>query len=270
MKTRILSGLIMAPLLVLLYFGGYPLMIAAFIIGIFGLYEFYKGFKAVGARPCFTVGYVMTFALYAMFIWHLDDRFWPLWLTLVVMAGFVSCLYDFENRTLYDGVATVTGVIYVVFFSFHVVLIDATPHSILIWTVVLSAFGSDIFAYFTGRALGKHKLAPNLSPKKTIEGSAGGVLGAVILCGLFAFFFARPYLAHALIIGFFASIISQFGDLTASSFKRKMGIKDYGNLIPGHGGILDRFDSVLFTAPFVYYYIVFFVNVRPELMTIIK
>ncbi len=261
MKTRILSGLIMAPLLVLLYFGGYPLMIAAFFIGIVGLYEFYKGFTAVGARPNYVVGAVATFALYAIYIFHLDEKFWLLWLTLLVAAGFVSCLYDFEDRTLYDGIATVTGVIYVVYFSFHVVLIDQTPHSILIWTVVLSAFGSDIFAYFTGRAIGKRKLAPNLSPKKTLEGSAGGVIGAVVLCGLFAFFFARPYLTDALIIGCFASVISQFGDLTASSFKRKMGIKDYGNLIPGHGGILDRFDSVLFTAPFVYYDILFFVNV---------
>ena len=261
MKTRILSGLIMAPLLVLLYFGGYPLMIAAFLIGIVGLYEFYKGFHSVGARPNYIVGALATFALYAINLLHLDDRWWMLWLVLVIMAGFISCLYKFEERTLYDGMATVIGVIYVVFFSFHVVLISQTPHYILIWMVVLSAFGSDIFAYFTGRALGKHKLCPNLSPKKTVEGSIGGVLGAVVLCGLFAYIFARHYFVDALIIGFFASILSQFGDLVASSFKRKMGIKDYGNLIPGHGGILDRFDSVLFTAPFVYYYIYFFVTV---------
>ena len=261
MKTRVLSGLIMAPLLVLLYFGGYPLMIACFAIGIVGLYEFYKGFRAVGARPNYIVGALFTFALYVMYLLQLDDKFWMLWLTLLVACGFISCLYDFTNRTLYDGIATVTGVIYVVYFSFHVVMIDATPHHILVWTVVLSAFGSDIFAYFTGKAIGKHKLCPNLSPKKTIEGSVGGVLGAVALCGLFAFLFAKPYFADSLIIGCFASVVSQFGDLTASSFKRKMGIKDYGNLIPGHGGILDRFDSVLFTAPFVYYYILFFVTV---------
>lgn len=261
MKTRILSGLIMAPLLILLYLGGYPLMIAAFLIGIVGLYEFYKGFHAVGSKPNIIIGALAAFGLYAIYMMHLDDRWWMLWLVLVVMGGFISCLYRFEERTLYDAMATVTGVIYVVFFSFHVVLIDSTPHSILIWTVVLSAFGSDIFAYFTGKAIGKKKLCPNLSPKKTIEGSIGGVFGAVVLCGLFAYFFARPYFVDALIIGFFASIISQFGDLVASSFKRKMGIKDYGNLIPGHGGILDRFDSVLFTAPFVYYYIYFFVTV---------
>ena len=111
-------------------------------------------------------------------------------------------------------------------------------------------------AYFSGYLLGKHKLCPHISPKKTIEGSVGGVIGSVVLSGLFGYFFMDDVLVHCMIIGVLGGIISQFGDLTASVFKRKMGIKDYGNLIPGHGGILDRFDSVLFTGPMVYYYIV--------------
>ena len=89
-----------------------------------------------------------------------------------------------------------------------------------------------------------------------MEGSAGGILGSILLCGLFSYFLIPRLLIHCLIIGLLGGIVSQFGDLTASIFKRKMGIKDYGNLIPGHGGILDRFDSVLFTAPMVYYYII--------------
>lgn len=263
MKTRILSGLIMAPLLVFLYLGGYPLMVACFAIGIVGMYEFYKGFHAVGSKPNIIVGCLFTLALYGFYIFKgiPDTRFFMLWLVLLIMAGFISCLYKFEERTLYDGMATVIGVIYVVFFSFHVVLLDATPHKILVWVVVLAAFGSDIVAYFVGSAVGEKKLCPNLSPKKTLEGSIGGVVGGTLFCGLFYYFFAFPYFIDAIIVGMFASIISQFGDLCASAFKRKMGIKDYGNLIPGHGGILDRFDSVLFTAPFVYYYAVFFVTV---------
>ena len=110
-------------------------------------------------------------------------------------------------------------------------------------------------AYFTGYFLGKHKLCPKISPKKTIEGSIGGIIGSVVLSALFGYFFFERILIHCIIIGIIGGIVSQFGDLTASVFKRKMGIKDYGNLIPGHGGILDRFDSVLFTAPMVYYYI---------------
>ncbi|MBQ9179454.1 MAG: phosphatidate cytidylyltransferase, partial [Firmicutes bacterium] len=138
MKTRILSGLIMVPLLAFLYFGGYPLMVACFAIGIVGLYEFYKGFHAVGSKPNYIVGALFTLALYVMYILGVnDDRAWMLWLVLLIMAGFISCLYKFDERTLYDGMATVIGVIYVVFFSFHVVLIDHTPHSILVWVVVL-------------------------------------------------------------------------------------------------------------------------------------
>ena len=112
-------------------------------------------------------------------------------------------------------------------------------------------------AYFTGLAMGKHKLCPHLSPKKSVEGAVGGVIGSVILCLLFGHFFVPDFKALCLIIGFFGSVVSQLGDLSASAFKRQMGIKDYGNLIPGHGGILDRFDSVLFTAPVVFYCIEF-------------
>ena len=115
-------------------------------------------------------------------------------------------------------------------------------------------------AYFVGRSLGKNKLCPKISPKKTIEGSIGGIIGSIIVCGLFGVIFARGLILHCFIIGALGGVVSQFGDLTASVFKRKMGIKDYGNLIPGHGGILDRFDSVLFNAPLVFYYIVFFIH----------
>ena len=128
-------------------------------------------------------------------------------------------------------------------------------YGMLVWLIFLTAFGTDIMAYFTGYFLGKHKLCPKISPKKTIEGSIGGVIGSVVLSALFGYFFFERILIHCIIIGIIGGIVSQFGDLTASVFKRKMGIKDYGNLIPGHGGILDRFDSVLFTAPMVYYYI---------------
>lgn len=119
------------------------------------------------------------------------------------------------------------------------------------------AFLSDTFAYFAGRALGKRKLAPDLSPKKTVEGAVGGLLGATVsamLCGsVFHLIFRLDgvrYPALAL-YGALGSVVSQLGDLSFSYIKREYGIKDFGNLLPGHGGILDRFDSVIFCAPFV-------------------
>lgn len=262
MKTRILSGLIMVPLLAVLYFGGDVLRIACFVIGIAGLYEFMKGFKSMDIHPSYPIGCVFALLLYLIDMLKVTSgmyrpELYMFWLVLLVVC---SCLYlfKFDERKLEDGMATVLGVVYIVLFSYHVTLVDQTAHGILVWTIVFSAFGTDIFAYFTGYALGKHKLCPKISPKKTIEGSVGGVLGSMLLCGLFGWFFAGGvYFVHTLAIGALGGVISQAGDLTASVFKRKMGIKDYGNLIPGHGGVLDRFDSVLFTAPMVYYYILF-------------
>ncbi|MBR2620721.1 MAG: phosphatidate cytidylyltransferase [Firmicutes bacterium] len=255
MKTRVLSGLIMAPLLAILYFGGYILFAACFLIGIMAVREFYNGFHAMDIKPNYGIAVIAAIALYAIDIFTDDPQWYMLWFFGVVLASLLY-LFNIEHRKLEDAMATITGIVYVVFFSFHVTLVEQTEYGILIWLVVLTAFGTDIMAYFSGFLFGKHKLCPKISPKKTIEGSIGGTLGSVILSGLFGYFFAPEVLVHCLVIGVLGGIVSQFGDLTASIFKRKMGIKDYGNLIPGHGGILDRFDSVLFTGPMVYYYIV--------------
>jgi phosphatidate cytidylyltransferase len=184
------------------------------------------------------------------------EKLYMLWFFAVVIASLIY-MFNVEKRSLEDGAFTITGIVYIIFFSHHVVLVDRLDgFSIMVWLIFLTAFGTDVFAYFTGYLIGKHKLCPGISPKKTIEGAIGGTIGSIIICGVFGYFLANEYFIHCLIIGALGSVISQFGDLTASVFKRKMGIKDYGNLIPGHGGILDRFDSVLFTAPLVYYYIV--------------
>lgn len=256
MKTRILSGLIMVPLLAVLYFGNYVLLLACFIIGVMAVREFYKGFEAMGIKPCYYVAYAAVLGLYAINMFTKDYHWYMVWFFGCVLLSLLY-LFRIEERKLEDALATITGIFYIIFFSYHVLLVDQTgEYSILVWLVVLTAFGTDIMAYFAGVFLGKHKLCPKISPKKTIEGSVGGILGSVILCGLFSWIFIPGLLVHCLIIGLLGGVVSQFGDLTASIFKRKMGIKDYGNLIPGHGGILDRFDSVLFTAPMVYYYIV--------------
>lgn len=263
MKTRILSGLIMAPLLVILIIGGYVLYAGCFVIGVMAVYEFFKGFKAMDIHASFPIAVCAAIALYIIGIMQeqmaeggTETPFWyMLWFFAVVVASLLY-LFKIEQRKLEDALATITGIFYIIFFSYHIAMIAMMGDlEYLVWLVVITAFGTDIMAYFTGYAFGKHKLCPNISPKKTIEGSVGGTLGSIILCGIFGFFFAKPLLVHCLIIGLLGGIISQFGDLTASVFKRKMGIKDYGNLIPGHGGILDRFDSVLFTGPLVYYYI---------------
>ena len=130
---------------------------------------------------------------------------------------------------------------------------------IYVWLIFIIAFATDTCAYFTGYAFGKHKLIPKVSPKKTIEGSIGGILGSTLICLAFGYYFNID-LKVIVILGFLGSIVAQVGDLFASSIKRYVGIKDYGKLIPGHGGILDRFDSVILVAPFVYSIINLFIK----------
>lgn len=257
MKTRILSAIIMLPLLALLFVGGRLLLIACFIIGFMGVREFYHGFEKLNVKPSYLVAYVSIIGLYAInLVTPAEYHYYMFWFMAVIVLSLLY-LFNIDKRELTDAMATLTGIFYVVFLSLHVTLVEQTgEYGIMVWLIFITAFGTDSMAYFTGFAIGKHKLAPKISPKKTIEGSIGGILGSVLLCGLFGYFVIPGLLMHCIIIGIIGGVISQFGDLTASIFKRKMGIKDFGNLIPGHGGILDRFDSVLFTAPMVYYYIV--------------
>ena len=253
MKTRIISACIMLPLLLLVLWGGPFIIAAAVVVGFLGVREFYKGFEAAGAKPCYPIAYVALATLYAINIIAPErTELLMLWIVLVTAASMVYG-FNVKERQLEDMTSTLLGIIYVIFFSYHIVLIDQSQHRVLIWLVFLAAFGTDIMAYFTGMALGRHKLCPDLSPKKSIEGAVGGVLGSIVFCGIFGWFVMPEALAECLVIGLVGSVFAQLGDLSASAFKRRMGIKDYGNLIPGHGGILDRFDSVLFTAPLVYY-----------------
>ena len=128
---------------------------------------------------------------------------------------------------------------------------------IYIWLVFLIAFGTDTFAYLVGNIFGKHKLSPNISPNKTKEGALGGILGSVIIALIFSYLANVESLWKLLILSILASIVSQIGDLVASRIKRLANIKDYGFIFPGHGGVLDRFDSIIFCAPLIYYYVIY-------------
>ena len=255
MKTRVLSGFIMLPLLAILYFGGYVLLGACVLIAIMGVYEFYNAFKKNSIKPSFTIACIAALALALINVLELSLQWYMFWVFGVMILSLLY-LFNVEKHKLEDSMVTILGIFYVVFFSFHVTKVEQIDdYGIFVWLIVITAFGTDIMAYFSGYLFGKHKLCPKISPKKTIEGSIGGTLGSIIFSGIFGYFVIPEALGHCLIIGLLGGIVSQFGDLTASIFKRKMDVKDYGNLIPGHGGILDRFDSVLFTAPMIYYYI---------------
>jgi len=267
-KQRILSALVMLPFIVFLYLGGIPLLCLCAVITVMGLWEFYHAYEKLDVHASFPIGLIFTIAMYVILIWgeflggrdEVYAHLILLWVFGVSIVGVALVLFKKDNNII-DGPVTSLGIFYIAFLLSHIVLIDRLPrYQLLIYLVFLCAFGTDIFAYFTGYFVGKHKLCPNLSPKKTVEGAIGGIIGSTLLCAIFGYFIYPDIILHCGVMGFIGSFFSQAGDLTASAFKRKMGIKDYSNLIPGHGGILDRFDSVIFAAPFVYYYIIIFVK----------
>ena len=163
-----------------------------------------------------------------------------------------------EMKTNFKDIAfTFIGIFYIVFLMMFVVLIDGMDNGkILIWYVIIASWGTDIFAFFVGSKFGKHKFS-TISPKKSIEGCVAGTIGAVILmliytCVVNKLFNLNISYLYIVGIGVILSLIGQAGDFAASSIKRYVDIKDYSNLIPGHGGMLDRIDSLIFLAPFAY------------------
>lgn len=187
-------------------------------------------------------------------------------LTLIAYLGvlMIYMVLTHGKTTFSDVSSSFVSTVYAALSLSHLILIRNLPEGyFLIWAPVIIAWLSDTMAYTFGMLFGKHKLIPAVSPKKTIEGAIGGVLGGIvfmvifgIICALFA---AKSvnYL-NVIILGGLGSVLSQFGDLAASCIKREYNIKDFGNLLPGHGGIVDRFDSVIVVAPFVYYFITLF------------
>jgi len=258
----------MAPLLIIVFLGGYFLIAGVFVLSLITIREYSNAF---GERK--PAGWAMVTSLIILYAGFLVPAFktpwfFMLWLFVSLVLCFIS-MFAMEKMDLLQGMITVAGVFYINFLAFHIVLVDymftmgkqsgifwLSGLNSYVWIIVLAAFGTDIFAYFTGKVFGKHKLCPSISPKKTVEGSVGGVIGSVILCGIFGWFFIPGGFVNCIIIGVAGSIISQVGDLSASVMKRKIGIKDWGTLIPGHGGVLDRIDSMLFTAPLVLYFLV--------------
>ncbi|MEG0238464.1 MAG: phosphatidate cytidylyltransferase, partial [Clostridium sp.] len=244
MRTRIIAGLLLVPLFVLIIVGGAPLYIGEAIIISIALHEFYKAFEEKEIKPLFNLGYIFAFYLLIKNYYQLPTSWTYSAIFILFLISIVSILR--VKRNIIDIVVTFFGIFYVGILIDFIVLTmnDFAMGKIYVWLIFIIAFMTDIFAYFAGYLFGKHKLIPKVSPKKTIEGSVGGILGSTLACIAFGYFFNID-LGLIVFLGFFGSVVAQFGDLFASSIKRYVGIKDYGKLIPGHGGILDRFDSVI-------------------------
>lgn len=276
MKTRIISGAAAICLLALVvYLGGTAIGIAIFLLAVVGMYEFFKALSKGGYKPVFFAGYLACFPLLYLALAGTipglgQERGNPAVVRFELMAaaacGFLLIvilfgLLIFSNGkyTISDIAVTLLGMIYVGFlFSFVTLTRNMGNGYLYIWLIFIGAWATDTFAYFTGVSFGKTKILPKVSPKKSLEGSIGGVVGCIAAMMLFGAAFQSSMsvpMYHLAILGGICGIVSQIGDWAASAVKRSVNIKDYGNIMPGHGGVLDRLDSILFVAPAVYLYI---------------
>lgn len=270
MMTRIISGaVLLAITAVCNYFGGLVLLLVLFGASEIGLFEFYRATGILKdnekVNAVTSIGYLFTAVYYVLLYFRENSelQLFSLIATIVITMG----IYVFRFPKLHaDTIAySIFGFVYVgVMISFIYRVRNLEYGIYTVWLIIIVSWLCDTCAYFTGMTIGKHKLAPILSPKKSIEGSIGGIVGSAVFGFLYARFVLDAMLPGCVIpiviICVVCSAISQIGDLAASAIKRNHNIKDYGTLIPGHGGILDRFDSVIFTAPMIFFLLSFMVH----------
>ena len=256
-KTRLISGIILvAAALATIICGGYVLYFTCLALSLIAAGEFYSATKVRPADRPFGLldctGYAGIVLVYICIL-LLPERANMMAIVFALLILMFVYVFSFPKYKAEQIFAAFFAVVYTGFmFSciYQTRMLDNGHYHV--WLIFLSAWGSDTCAYCVGMLIGKTKMTPILSPKKTVEGAIGGVAGAVILALIYALITKGPLLQYALIC-LFGAVIAMIGDLAASAIKRNTGIKDYGSLIPGHGGILDRFDSILFTAPVIYY-----------------
>lgn len=258
MLTRIITALVGIPVLLFIVIsGGWILRFSIIALAVVGFYEFCN---AVSKKynPMRYLGYVSVVMIANGVLY--DHQPLEIFLATLIIVVLVAVVTNYPKYTIVDASITVFGVLYLGFlFPFASLVREMAMGEFFVWLIFISAWGTDTCAYFAGSFLGKNKLAPALSPNKTIEGAAGGVIGAALLGFVYAFVYGTyynnaimPYLFVIPLVTALGSVVAQFGDLSASTIKRTLKVKDFGYILPGHGGILDRFDSVLFTAPFIY------------------
>ncbi len=269
LKTRVISGIFLIALIAAMNLAGGPIMCCILLlIALQGLFEFYRAVGVYNAEDkkhsvleC--IGYFGTVVYYLTAMIIRDNILLDLMLIICIVPVAMLAAYVFTFPK-YEGTVVMKaffGFMYVpVMLCFIFLTRSMMRGEYLVWLIYISSWICDTCAYLTGTLLGKRKLAPVLSPHKSVEGAIGGIAGTVIISVVFSFFFPEAYdLKTAgntwvfVLLGAVGGFVSQVGDLAASAFKRNHDVKDYGKIIPGHGGVLDRFDSVIFTAPMIYF-----------------
>lgn len=264
MVIRSLTVLLTAPIiLACVYYGGLPFLIMLLALAIIAVNEFYNLMMKKGLFPAYWVGnlitiFFITFAYYAL------KRNWEpahsAILTLAVAVAMIAGVFlKREKDTIVDVAVTVLGMFYVGWFFSYLIFIRAlTDHGGYLFFLLFAIWAMDSAAYLAGKVFGHTKLMPSISPKKTWEGAIAGFLTCLVAAAIFSQT-AQLELWHALILGALIGVFGQISDLIESLIKRDAGAKDSSDILPGHGGVLDRIDSFVLTAPLMYYYLVIFV-----------
>lgn len=258
-KTRLLSGIVLVILALILIITGEEVLLAStFLISCIGMYELYRVFHIEKSIMAW-ISYLGVFVFYVnlRFAFAGDAMTIAMGYMILLMFAYVFTYPKYEAKHI---MASFFGFFYVGVMLSYVYQIRSLDNGVyLAFLVFICSWGCDTCAYCVGKLIGKHKMSPKLSPKKSIEGAVGGVVGTALLTALYAYIFhlkmgiASQQIILLAVIAAIAGLISMVGDLTASAIKRNYDIKDYGHLIPGHGGIMDRFDSMIITAPIIFY-----------------
>ncbi|MEW5953538.1 MAG: phosphatidate cytidylyltransferase [Bacillota bacterium] len=257
---RVLSALVGIPvILAAVWAGGIPLLVFTGLLLVLGLSELTGMLKRMELRP--SRGLAIFGGLILLAGTYISGEREGSLVTLIIVLNLLAIVFWRRSFSPVDAATTIFCTFYVGLIV-YVYLLRSIPEG-LAWLLLLLActWASDTMAYFAGRKFGRVRLAPDLSPGKTVEGAAGGVLGSIVAALIVAQFYPQLPWLHLLILGFLVGLVGQLGDLVESALKRQTGVKDAGTLIPGHGGIMDRFDSMLLTAPLVYYYVGLFIMI---------
>lgn len=263
LRQRVVTSLICVPVLLAAVWVGSPwLVIVVALASLLGTFEFYRLSNSAGWNPFSSLGllFVLLFILNAYFG---DERTTMPLISGVVILSLIRLLWCADKgKAFTNWVWSIGGIFYIGWTMSHFVLLRGLEDGrSWILVVFLVTFASDTCAFFIGRALGKRRLAPAISPAKTWEGAFGGVIGAITIMVILHPILGLAEISYAglIILAVLISVFAQLGDLAGSMLKRAAGVKEAGKLIPGHGGILDRMDSLIFTVVVVYYYVVWVV-----------
>lgn len=269
---RILTALIGIPIAAyVINYGEWLFAAMILMLTLLAWHEFYTMLQNKNINIYYSLGFLLNTVI-AGCAWLGNSQELVMVMFISTLLALVKVVTSGTKFTVTDATFSLLGISYIGVSFAHLLLLRYTDSSQYIstsfgqlsagaaylWLAFVGTWASDTFAYFVGTYLGRHKLCPMISPGKTIEGALGGLIGSVIAIVLLGNIF-KLSMTHSVIMGLLVGVAAPLGDLVESAIKRFAGVKDSGRILPGHGGILDRFDSILFAVPAIYYYIHAFV-----------